>query len=160
ARPGGRVGTRFEVRPLRLRSRQVLALAEEVEERHGGVELARGELVRELVEPAALRLDDGRAVATRRLVALLGCGAHFLRRRYAPLLALHRLDRVCLEPGLHARAQALAAEREPPLPIERVRHEHVLEAAERALAVDGLHELVAELAVLDGRDEALHPAIL
>src|SRR5262249_23774254 len=124
------------------------------------VELASGKLIAELVQTTALRFGDRGPRAARRLVALFGGGTHFFGSRHAPLLTLHRFDRVRLEPTFHARAQTFAAERAPPLAIERVGHQHVLETAERALAVDRLNQLVAELALFDGRDEALHPPVL
>jgi hypothetical protein len=67
---------------------------------------------------------------------------------------------VRVQPRLHEDAQPLAPEREPALALGRVLHEHVLEAAERALAVDGLGQLPLQLRVLDHRDVPLHPAVL
>jgi hypothetical protein len=71
------------------------------------------------------------------------------------------LQVVRLQPRLHARSAAARCETEPPLAVEREAHEHVLEAPERPLAVDRRTRGVPRRSgSVDGRDEALHPAVL
>src|SRR5690606_12755760 len=150
------------LRGLRAGARDVLALPQELEEGDRRVELARRQRPDQLGELLALRLHDGRArsAAGAPLLLALPLRATLLPRPHAPLAALDRRDAMRVQPRLHARAQALRSEDEPALAVHRVGHQHVLEAAERALSVDRAHELVVQLRILDRGDEALHPAVL
>ena len=140
---------------------------QELGEARDHVEIARPERLGQLLEVLAQRLGVARPSSALRLGRVVrpqrGVGGDLaLRagRRVAPGRSGDGLDGVRAEPRLHEGAQALAAEREPALALGAVGHQHVLEATERALAVDGLGELPPELGVVDHRDEALHPAVL
>src|SRR5262249_37471641 len=77
--------------------------------------------------------------------------------RDAPGRRLPGLDLLFLQPLLHVPVEQVAAVAEPALPLDRVVEEHVLEAPERALAVDGDHQPLAQRLVGPAGDEALHP---
>jgi hypothetical protein len=114
-------------------------------------------------------VDQLARLPAQRLGGALAAGADGLLERHvglgrllgvAPRGELAERDVLPVEPAVDVDVQEVGAVGEPPVALHGVRQEHVLEAAERSLAVDGEHQALAQRFVLHRGHEPLHPAVL